>query len=79
MSDVRKRSADYQPSADAIQVMTMKVSNGLEFPVVALPGVGHMPAPGEDEKEAARVFMWRATQRLVVAVTGKGNFSALLS
>ena len=24
----------------------MKVSKGQEFPVVALPGVGHMPAPG---------------------------------
>ncbi len=68
---VRKRSGDYQPGADAIQVMTMKVSKGLEFPVVALPGVGHMPAPGEDEKEAAR-----ATQRLVmgVGVGGKGEF-----
>jgi ATP-dependent exoDNAse (exonuclease V) beta subunit len=48
---VRKKSGDYQPGADAIQVMTMKVSKGLEFPVVALPGVGHMPAPGEDEKQ----------------------------
>ena len=46
---VRKRSGDYQPGADAIQVMTMKVSKGLKIPVVALPGVGHMPAPGEDE------------------------------
>ena len=45
MSDVRKRSGDYQPGADAIQVMTMKVSKGLEFPVVALPSVGHMPNP----------------------------------
>jgi superfamily I DNA/RNA helicase len=35
--------------------MTMKVSKGLEFPVVALPGVGHMPAKGEEEQEAARV------------------------
>ena len=34
----------------------MKVSKGLEFPVVALPGVGRMPAAGEDEQEAARVF-----------------------
>ena len=34
----------------------MKVSKGLEFPVVALPGVGHMPAAGEDEQVAARVF-----------------------
>jgi superfamily I DNA/RNA helicase len=77
MSDLRKRSGDYHPGADAIQVMTMKVSKGLEFPVVALPGVGHMPAPGEGEgeKEAARVFYVaasRATQRLVVTVSG-GN------
>ncbi len=75
---VRKRSGDYQPSADAIQVMTMKVSKGLEFPVVVLPGVGHMPAPGEDEKEAARVFYvaaTRATQRLVMGVGGSGTFS----
>ena len=51
----------------------MKVSKGLEFPVVALPGVGCMPAAGEDEKEAARVFYvaaTRATQRLVIGVGG---------
>ena len=55
----------------------MKVSKGLEFPVVALPGVGHMPAPGEDEKEAARVFYvaaTRATQRLVITASGNGGF-----
>lgn len=34
----------------------MWVSKSLAFPVVALPGVGHMPAKGEDEQEAARVF-----------------------
>ena len=78
----RLGSGDFDPTSNKIKVMTMKVSKGLEFPVVALPGVGHMPGPGEDEKEAARVFYvaaTRATQRLVVAVTGKGNFSALLS
>ena len=73
---VRKKTGEYQPGADAIQVMTMKVSKGLEFPVVALPGVGHMPAPGEDEKDAARVFYvaaTRATQRLVMGVgAGRG-------
>jgi len=64
--------------ADAIQVMTMKVRKGLEFPVMALPGVGHMPAPGEDEKEAARVFYvaaTRAAQRLVMGVGGDGGFA----
>ena len=29
--------------------MTMNVSKGMEVPVVALPGVGHMLAKGEDE------------------------------
>jgi superfamily I DNA/RNA helicase len=53
----------------------MKVSQGLEFPVVALPGVGHMPAKGEDEQEAARVFFvaaTRVTQGLFIGVTGGG-------
>lgn len=71
----------YNPGADAIQVMTMKVSKDLEFPVVALPGVGHMPAAGEDEKEAARVFYvaaTRATQRLVMGVGGNGGFGRRL-
>ena len=75
------KGGDYHPGADAIQVMTMKVSKGLEFPVVALPGVGHMPAPGEDEKEAARVFYvaaTRATQRLVMGVGGDGGFAGKL-
>ena len=78
---VRKRSGDYNPGADAIQVMTMKVSKGLEFPVVALPGVGHMPAPSEDEKEAARVFYvaaTRATNRLVIGVSGPSAFGSRL-
>jgi len=34
----------------------MKISEGVEFPVVALAGVGHMPAKGDDEQAAARVF-----------------------
>ena len=79
--NVRKRSGDYNPGANAIQIMTMKVSKGLEFPIVALPGVGHMPAPGEDEQEAARVFYvaaTRATQRLVIGVGGGGGFGKRL-
>ena len=79
--NVRKRPGDYNPAADAIQIMTMKVSKGLEFPVVALPGVGHMPAKGEDEQEAARVFYvaaTRATQRLVIGVGGDGGFGRRL-
>jgi superfamily I DNA/RNA helicase len=59
--------------SEFVQVMTMKVSKGLELPVAALPGVGHMSANGEDEQEAAQVFYvaaTRATQRLMIGVGG---------
>lgn len=71
--NVRKRAGDFNPGANAIQITTMKVSKGLKFPVVALPGVGHMPAAGEDEQEAARVFYvaaTRATQKLFISISG---------
>ena len=82
---VRYKSASFNPSTNAIQVMTiqvmtMQVSEGLAFPVVALPGVRHMPAAGEDEKEAARVFYvaaTRATQRLVIGVGGWRVWAAM--
>jgi Nuclease-related domain/UvrD-like helicase C-terminal domain/AAA domain len=80
--NLRKKSGQYSPSADAIQVMTMKVSKGLEFPIVALPGLGHMPSAGEDEKEAARVFYvaaTRATRRLVMGVGGDHGFGKRLA
>lgn len=69
-------TGDFDPMSNKIKVMTMKVSKGLEFPVVALAGVGHMPASGEDEHEAARVFYvaaTRATQRLVIGAGGDGG------
>ena len=75
--NVRKRTGDFQPAADHIHVMTMHASKGLEFPVVALPGVGHMPAIGEAEKDEARLFYvaaTRATQKLVLGVGGDGGF-----
>ena len=52
------------------------------FHVVALPGVGHMPAAGEDEQEAVRVFyvaVTRATQRLVIGVGGRRRFGQRLT
>jgi len=78
---LRKRTGDYQPGANAIQVMTMKVSKGLEFPIVAIPGLGYMPAPGKNEKEEARLFYvaaTRAMQRLVLGVSGGNGFGKML-
>ena len=79
--EMRRSPGDFDPLSDKIKVMTMHASKGLEFAVVALPGVGHMPAPGEDEKEAARVFYvaaTRSTHRLVIGVGGDGGFGRRL-
>jgi len=59
----------------------MRVSKGLEFPVVAIPGVGRLPAPHEDDKDAARLFYvaaTRATERLLVTVSGDGSLGQRL-
>ena len=70
---VRRKPGDYQPGADSIQVMTIAASKGLEFEVVAIPGVGHWPNPDHDEKDAERMLQIatdRATQALVIGVSG---------
>ena len=62
--------------------MTMKASKGLAFPMVALPGVGYMPAKEEDEQEAMRVFYvaaTRATQRLGIWFEGGSHFAKRLN
>jgi UvrD-like helicase C-terminal domain/Nuclease-related domain/AAA domain len=74
---VRQRSGSFDPTSDAIKVLTMHASKGLEFAVVALPGVGHMPEEGEDESEEARLFYvaaTRATQSLFITLSGDGAF-----
>lgn len=55
----------------------MKVSKGVELPVVALASVGCMPAKGEVEQEVARVLyvaVTRATQRLVIGAGEDAKF-----
>ena len=70
---VRKGAGSFHPNEDTIKVLTMHASKGLEFPVVALVGVGQTPAAGEE----ARLFYvgaTKATQRLVITVSGDGRF-----
>lgn len=48
----------------------------------ALVGVCHMPAPGADEKEAARLIYvgaTRASHRLIMGVGGDGRFGQRLA
>ncbi|MGE0097829.1 MAG: 3'-5' exonuclease [Hydrogenophaga sp.] len=61
--------------------MTTMVSKGLEFPVVALPGVGHLPADGKDARTEARILYvaaTRATQRLLITFSSDGELARRL-
>ena len=73
---VRKGAGSYKPNEDTIKVLTMHASKGLEFPVVALMGVGDMPAKGEEERDEARLFYvgaTRATQKLIVTLSDSSD------
>ncbi|HEX7890003.1 MAG TPA: 3'-5' exonuclease [Ramlibacter sp.] len=79
---VREKSGDFKPLANSVKVMTMHASKGLEFPVVAVPGVGQRPAVWAEVGDEARLFSvaaTRATQRLVVTVSGEGEFGSALA
>lgn len=78
---VRRKTGDYHPRDDAVKLLSIRVSKGLEFPVVAMPGLGRLPADGQDELDAARLLYvgaTRATDRLLVTVSGDSPFGARL-
>ena len=79
---VRRRPGDFDPGADAIHVMTLQASKGLEFGFVVLPrtDAAELPAgaPGtatqDDPRENARLAylgMTRSTARLVLGVAAE--------
>lgn len=79
---VRRKSGSFNPKADTIKVMTMHVSKGLEFPLVALPGIGQLPTPGEDEQAEAQLFYvasTRATSQLILTSSADSTFSRRLA
>jgi UvrD-like helicase C-terminal domain/Nuclease-related domain/AAA domain len=78
---VRKGSGEFKPAIDSIKVLTMHASKGLEFPIVAIPGVGQLPTPDEDKRNEAKLFYvaaTRATQELLITVSGPGEFGKRL-
>jgi superfamily I DNA/RNA helicase len=65
-STAKKR---FSPSEPAVKLMTMHSSKGLEFPVVAVAGVGYMPVDSADEAAEAKllyVALTRSTEKLLV-------------
>lgn len=67
----------YDPQAPCVKIMTMHATKGLEFPLVALMGLGAMPEAKRDETEETRllyVAMTRATERLVITYSHLSPF-----
>ena len=64
-----KSGKRFDPAEDSVKVMTMHSSKGLEFPVVAIPGLGFMPPPERDLQDEARLLyvgMTRAMDQLIM-------------
>ncbi|VVE30157.1 Putative ATP-dependent DNA helicase YjcD [Pandoraea eparura] len=67
----------FSPGADAVSVLTMHASKGLEYPFVAVPGVGAMSTQDTDLEQEARLFYiaaTRATHQLLVTGSGDSLF-----
>ncbi len=63
---------------DAVKLISMHSSKGLEFPLVIIPGLGQLPRAGDDESAEARllyVAMTRATDRLLLLHHADSLFS----
>jgi superfamily I DNA/RNA helicase len=58
------QAARYNPSVDSVKIVTMHRSKGLEFPVVAIPGLGYMPSKDRDAKEEARLLYVAMTRAM---------------
>ncbi|WP_041070283.1 3'-5' exonuclease [Thiolapillus brandeum] len=67
----------FNPEAESVKLMTMHSSKGLEFPVVAVSGVGSMPVGNVDPTAEAKllyVAMTRSTEKLLVTAHRKSPF-----
>jgi superfamily I DNA/RNA helicase len=64
-----RKEVKFTDDQDTIKLISMHSSKGLEFPVVAIPGIGLMDAekfPTEEEVRLLYVAMTRATSKLIM-------------
>jgi hypothetical protein len=72
-----RASKRFNSLQDSVKVMPLHSSKGLEFPVVAIAGVGFMPYKQEEAATEARllyVAMTRATERLIMTASKQSEF-----
>ncbi|MEA3121218.1 MAG: hypothetical protein QOH33_764, partial [Paraburkholderia sp.] len=67
----------WSPTADTVTVLTMHASKGLEYPFVAIPGIGALSSDEAQLEHEARLFYiaaTRATHQLLVTGSGESLF-----
>ncbi len=67
----------FNPEHDSIKLMTLHSSKGLEFPVVAIAGLGYMPYQEDEAMEDTRLLyigMTRAVERLILTAHQSSEF-----
>lgn len=76
-----QKEVKFTNGQDTVKLITMHSSKGLEFPFVAIPGLGLMPdkdAAVEDEARLLYVAMTRATSQLVMSCDRESVFTKRL-
>jgi superfamily I DNA/RNA helicase len=72
-----RQTKRFDSTHDSVKVMTIHSSKGLEFPIVAIAGVGFMPTridKSEDEARLLYVGMTRATEHLFMTASCDSAF-----
>ena len=76
LGDARSRRK-FRPAEERVRLMTMHSSKGLEFPMVAVSGVGYLPVGQTEPADEARllyVAMTRATENLLLTAHQRTAF-----
>ncbi|GAA0424854.1 nuclease-related domain-containing DEAD/DEAH box helicase [Cocleimonas flava] len=74
----KKMKKAYNPNDDSVTIMTIYSSKGLEFPVVAVSGVGFMPRKNHNKISEAKllyVALTRSTEKLLVTSHVENEFT----
>lgn len=77
-----KEKKGFKPLQNSVKLMSMHSSKGLEFPVVAVCGLGYMPNANMDVAAEAKllyVALTRSTEKLLVTYHKPTEFTDLLS
>jgi len=78
----KKSKLNFKPNEDSIKLMSMHSSKGLEFPVVGIVGLGHIPHKNESVDIQAKTLymaMTRSLDKLFMTYSEESKFTEILT